>query len=86
MRSEHQAKVLRVIEGKSFRRVGGSRGIAVDVAVVAAAHEDLAALAGTGTFRHDLYYRLIRDGCLLIPPLRERPEDIPILRAPISRE
>jgi two-component system response regulator AtoC len=79
MRREHQAKVLRVIEGKSFRRVGGSRGIAVDVAVVAAAHEDLAALAGTGTFRHDLYYRLIRDGCLLIPPLRERPEDIPIL-------
>lgn len=79
MRREHQAKVLRVIEGKSFRRVGGSRGIAVDVAVIAAAHEDLAALATAGTFRHDLYYRLIRDGCLAIPPLRERPEDIPML-------
>lgn len=79
MRREHQAKVLRVIEGKSFRRVGGSRGIAVDVAVIAAAHEDLAALAASGTFRHDLYYRLIRDGCLLIPPLRERPEDVPLL-------
>ena len=79
MRREHQAKVLRVIEGKSFRRVGGSRGIAVDVAVIAAAHEDLATLAAAGSFRHDLYYRLIRDGYLLIPPLRERPEDIPIL-------
>ncbi len=79
MRREHQAKVLRVIEGKSFRRVGGSRGITVDVAVIAAAHEDLAVLAAAGTFRHDLYYRLIRDGCLVIPPLRERPEDIPLL-------
>ncbi len=79
MRREHQAKVLRVIEGKSFRRVGGSRGIAVDVAVIAAAHEDLATLAASGTFRHDLYYRLIRDGCLLVPPLRERPEDVPLL-------
>ena len=79
MRREHQAKVLRVIEGKSFRRVGGSRGITVDVAVIAAAHEDLAVLATEGAFRHDLYYRLIRDGCLFIPPLRERPEDIPLL-------
>jgi transcriptional regulator with PAS, ATPase and Fis domain len=79
MRREHQAKVLRVIEGKSFRRVGGSRGITVDVAVIAAAHEDLAALAATGSFRHDLYYRLIRDGCLVIPPLRERPEDVALL-------
>ncbi len=79
MRREHQAKVLRVIEGKAFRRVGGSRGITVDVAVIAAAHEDLAALAAAGAFRHDLYYRLIRDGCLLIPPLRERPEDILVL-------
>jgi transcriptional regulator with PAS, ATPase and Fis domain len=79
MRRDHQAKVLRAIEGKSFRRVGGSRGISVDVAVIAAAHEDLVALASAGAFRHDLYYRLIRDGYLLIPPLRERPEDIPIL-------
>jgi DNA-binding NtrC family response regulator len=79
MRREHQAKVLRVIEGKGFRRVGGSRVISVDVAVIAAAHEDLAALAAAGAFRHDLYYRLIRDGALHIPPLRERPEDVPIL-------
>lgn len=79
MRREHQAKVLRVIEGKGFRRVGGSRMIGVDVAVVAAAHEDIASLAAAGIFRHDLYYRLIRDGALHIPPLRERPEDVPIL-------
>lgn len=79
MRREHQAKVLRVIEGKGFRRVGGSRVVSVDVAVIAAAHEDLAALAASGVFRHDLYYRLIRDGALHIPPLRERPEDVPIL-------
>ena len=79
MRREHQAKVLRVIEGKGFRRVGGSRVVSVDVAVIAAAHEDLASLAVAGLFRHDLYYRLIRDGALHIPPLRERPEDVPIL-------
>jgi two-component system response regulator HydG len=79
MRRDHQAKILRTIEGKSFRRVGGSASIAVDVAVIAAAHEDLAALAADGRFRHDLYYRLIRDGVLVIPPLRERPEDITAL-------
>jgi len=79
MRRDHQAKILRVIEGKSFRRVGGTAGVSVDVAVVAAAHEDLAGLAAAGTFRHDLYYRLVRDGMLTIPPLRERPEDIAVL-------
>lgn len=79
MRREHQAKILRTIEGKSFRRVGGSSSITVDVAVVAAAHEDLAVLAAAGTFRHDLYYRMIRDGVLAIPPLRERREDVAAL-------
>lgn len=79
MRRDHQAKILRVIEGKTFRRVGGTAGISVDVAVIAAAHEDLAALAAAGKFRHDLYYRLVRDGMLMIPPLRERPEDIVVL-------
>lgn len=79
MRRDHQAKILRAIEGKTFRRVGGSASIAVDVATIAAAHEDLAALAGAGGFRHDLYYRLIRDGVLVIPPLRERLEDVEVL-------
>jgi DNA-binding NtrC family response regulator len=79
MRRDHQAKILRAIEGKPFRRVGGSALITVDVAVIAAAHEDLASLAASGTFRHDLYYRLVRDGVLLIPPLRERREDVGVL-------
>lgn len=79
MRRDHQAKILRAIEGKPFRRVGGSAPIAVDVAVIAAAHEDLATLATSGVFRHDLYYRLVRDGVLLIPPLRERVEDVAVL-------
>ncbi len=81
MRRDHQAKILRAIEGKAFRRVGGSASLTVDVATIAAAHEDLAALAGAGAFRHDLYYRLIRDGVLMIPPLRERIEDVePLVR------
>ena len=79
MRREHQAKILRVIEGKGFRRVGGTAGVSADVAVIAAAHEDLAALAAAGVFRHDLYYRLVRDGVLLVPPLRDRPEDVGVL-------
>jgi Nif-specific regulatory protein len=79
MRRDHQAKILRAIEGKPFRRVGGSAPVTVDVAVIAAAHENLAALAAADAFRHDLYYRLIRDGVLLIPPLRERPEDVDVL-------
>jgi DNA-binding NtrC family response regulator len=79
MRREHQAKILRAIEGKSFRRVGGSAGVSVDVAVIAAAHEDLAALVASGGFRHDLYYRLVRDGVLVIPPLRDRREDVAVL-------
>jgi two-component system response regulator PilR (NtrC family) len=79
MRRDHQAKILRAIEGKSFRRVGGSGAVAVDVAVIAAAHENLAHLAADGRFRHDLYYRLIRDGVLAIPPLRDRREDVSVL-------
>jgi len=79
MRRDHQAKVLRAIEGKAFRRVGGSVPITVNVAVIAAAHQDLAALAARDDFRHDLFYRLTHDGLLLVPPLRERPEDIAVL-------
>ncbi len=79
MRRDHQAKVLRAIEGKAFRRVGGSAPITVDVVVIAAAHQDLAALAARDGFRHDLFYRLTHDGLLVIPPLRERPEDVAVL-------
>ncbi len=79
MRLAHQAKLLRVMEGKSFRRVGGTRAITCDVAFIAAAHQDLASLSACGQFRHDLYFRLIQDGVIAIPPLRERREDIPAL-------
>jgi len=70
-----QAKLLRFIENKTFRRVGGHRDISVDVRIIAATNKNLEELVKTGIFREDLYYRLnvipIR-----IPPLRERPEDI----------
>ncbi len=70
-----QAKLLRFIENKTFRRVGGYRDISVDVRIVAATNRDLDQLVESGVFREDLYFRLnvipIR-----IPPLRERREDI----------
>jgi len=70
-----QAKLLRFIENKAFRRVGGHRDIQVDVRIIAATNKNLEDLVKRGIFREDLYFRLnvipIR-----IPPLRERPEDI----------
>jgi transcriptional regulator with PAS, ATPase and Fis domain len=73
-----QAKLLRVLEERSFRRVGGTNLIKVDVQIVAASNRNLAQLIKTGEFRSDLYYRLkVVD--LDIPPLRERKIDIPEL-------
>jgi DNA-binding NtrC family response regulator len=73
-----QAKLLRVLEESSFERVGGTRKIVVDIRVVAATNQDLDARIADGSFRKDLYYRIntIR---IDLPPLRERPEDIPAL-------
>ena len=73
-----QAKMLGVLEERRFRRLGALQEIDVDVRVVSATHRDLRALVQEGRFREDLLYRL-RVVPLKIPPLRERPEDIPVL-------
>ncbi len=73
-----QAKLLRVLEERSFMRVGGTETIRVDVRIITATNADLEARVSAGTFRSDLYYRL-KVVTILIPPLRERLEDIPLL-------
>jgi transcriptional regulator with PAS, ATPase and Fis domain len=77
---ELQAKLLRVLETRAVTPVGGRDAIPVDVRIVAATHRSLRELVATGKFRADLMYRL-RVVPLRIPPLRERPEDIPFLAA-----
>ncbi|RKY04365.1 Fis family transcriptional regulator [Candidatus Poribacteria bacterium] len=73
-----QVKLLRVLQDKQFERVGGTKTIKVDVRVIAATNQNLEKLMAEGKFREDLYYRL-NVITIFIPPLRERPEDIPIL-------
>lgn len=73
-----QTKLLRVLETKSFRRVGGTDPIKVDVRLLVASQEDLREAVLKGTFRNDLYYRLSTI-TITIPPLRERKGDIPCL-------
>jgi DNA-binding NtrC family response regulator len=73
-----QAKLLKVIEEQTLRRLGTTRTESIDVQVIAASNEDLAAAAHTGRFRNDLYHRLAVV-TLTLPPLRERPEDVLLL-------
>jgi DNA-binding NtrC family response regulator len=75
MAPQLQAKLLRVLETRTFRRVGGAADITVDVRVVAATHRDLAKLVSEGRFREDLYFRL-NVVPVMVPPLRERIADI----------
>ncbi|GAB5499130.1 MAG: sigma-54 dependent transcriptional regulator [Pseudohongiellaceae bacterium] len=73
-----QVKLLRIIQERTFERVGGTKTITSDVRLVAATHQDLEKRIGEGKFRLDLFYRL-NVFPIELPPLRNRPEDIPLL-------
>ena len=75
---EVQPKLLKVLEEQRFRRLGDVRDHRVDLRLIAASHQDLGQAVEEGTFRRDLYFRLSTIS-LVVPPLRERPEDVPAL-------
>lgn len=78
MELDVQAKFLRVLESRSFERLGGSKTIEADVRIIAATNQDLEKMVQEKKFREDLYYR-ISVFPIRIPPLRERRDDIPLL-------
>jgi transcriptional regulator with GAF, ATPase, and Fis domain len=73
-----QVRLLRVLQNKEIERVGGTSSIPVDVRITAATHRNLEEMVGSGQFREDLWYRL-NTFPIMIPPLRQRKEDIPAL-------
>lgn len=74
-----QSKLLRALQEKKIRPIGGEKEIPIDVRVISATHSDLRRMVDEGKFRQDLYYRINSGDELLIPPLRERLEDIELL-------
>ena len=82
---DFQVKLLRVLQEQSFERVGGTSTITVDVRVLAATNKNLESLVKEGKFREDLFYRLnvIQ---IVVPPLRERPDDVPLLISAFVKE
>ncbi len=80
-----QSKLLRVVQDREIRQVGGTKTVKVDVRIIAASNKDLDAEMVAGRFREDLYYRL-NVIPIHVPPLRERPEDIPPLVAAFVRK
>jgi two-component system nitrogen regulation response regulator GlnG len=73
-----QTKILRVMQGQEFERIGGNEAIRADVRLIAATNRDLNRLVAEGKFREDLYYRL-NVYTIKLPPLRERGDDLPLL-------
>ncbi|HDO21619.1 MAG TPA: sigma-54-dependent Fis family transcriptional regulator, partial [Nitrospirae bacterium] len=78
MKPSTQAKLLKVLENKSFKRIGGTKDIKVDIRIIAATNKILDNEVKQGNFREDLYYRL-KVIPLFLPPLRDKPSDIPLL-------